>query len=150
MFDPSGDVSDEKTGVSPLEEKAWMIKETVFSDTIKHPIPDESCTRLEPLVQEEMELTAVSPGDPELPDDPELTGKPPQQPTSKELRKIKMVNDVIAEITFNSKKDFIYNKFYLLQLKDSSQLSSNSLARSDETLPLFQYQPPEEFGILHR
>ena len=68
MSDPSGAVSDEKTGVDALEEKAWMMKETVFSDTTKHPIPDESCSRLEPLVQEELELPGVSPEDPESPD----------------------------------------------------------------------------------
>ena len=68
MSDPSGAVSDEKTGVDALEEKAWMIKETVFPDTRKHPIPDKSCSRLEPLVQEELELPEVSPEDPELPE----------------------------------------------------------------------------------
>ena len=51
MSDPSGAVSDKKTGVDALEEKAWMMKETVFSDTIKQPVPDESCSRLGPVVQ---------------------------------------------------------------------------------------------------
>ena len=133
MSDPSGAVSDEKTGVDALEEKAWMMKETVFPDTTKHPIPDESCSRLEPLVQEELEFSWVSLEDPEFPDDPELPEEPPQQPTSRKLRKIKTVNDEIAEMAFNPKMDFIYRKFYLLQSKDWSQLSSNSLARSDET-----------------
>ena len=127
MSDPSGAVSDEKTGVDALEEKAWMIKETVFPDTRKHPIPDKSCSRLEPLVQEELELPEVSPEDPELPEEP------PQQPTSRKLRKMRTVNDEIAEMAFNPKMDFIYRKFYLLQSKDWSQLSSNSLARLDET-----------------
>ena len=108
MSDPSGAVSDEKIGVNPLEEKAWMMKETVLSDTTKHPIPDESCSRIEPLVQEELELTGVSS------DDPELLEEPPQQLTSRKLIKMKTVNDEITEITFNPKRDFIYRKFYLL------------------------------------
>ena len=57
-----------------------MMKETVFPETKKHPIPDESCSRLEPLVQADLELLAVSP---ELPDDPELPEEPAQQPTSR-------------------------------------------------------------------
>ena len=77
--------NDEKTGVDALEEKAWMIKETVFSDTVKHPIPDESCSRLEPLVHEELELPGVSPKDPELPDDPELPEVPYDIPALAEV-----------------------------------------------------------------
>ena len=99
-----------------------MMKERVFPDTTKHPIPDESCSRLEPLVQEELEFSWVSLEDPEFPDDPELPEEPPQQPTSRKLRKMKTVYDEIAEIAFNSKKDFIYRKFYLLQSKEQVRM----------------------------
>ena len=60
MFDPSGAVSDEKVGVKALEEKAWMMKETVFSETIKQPLPSVSGSRAIPDVQELPVLELVS------------------------------------------------------------------------------------------
>ena len=54
---PSGAVKDEKDGVAKLDENAWMIKETEFSESTKQPFPSESCSKVNPVVQEGLKLS---------------------------------------------------------------------------------------------